>query len=49
MVAFVDKRNGMPVTMILGLLVLPAGAVEPLFFDTNNTGPAPADVPAIKP
>jgi hypothetical protein len=39
----------MLVTMMVGLLALTAGAVEPLFFDTNDTGPPPADVPAIKP
>jgi hypothetical protein len=35
--------------MILGLFTLTAGAADPLFFDTNDTGPPSADVPAIKP
>jgi hypothetical protein len=39
----------MPVTMILGLFALTAGAADPLFFDTNDAGLPPADVPAIKP
>ena len=39
----------MLVMMILGLFALTAGAIDPLFFDTSDTGPAPADVPAIEP
>ena len=34
--------------VILGLVSAGAGA-QPLFFDTNDTGPAPADVLAIRP
>jgi hypothetical protein len=41
--------DGMLVAMIISLFSLAAGAVDPLFFDTNDTGPAPADVPAVKP
>jgi len=39
----------MLVVLIVGLLSLTAGGVEPLFFDTNDTGPSPAGVPSIKP
>jgi len=39
----------MLVAMIVGLLSLTAGDVDPLFFDTNDTGPPPADVPAVGP
>jgi hypothetical protein len=39
----------MLVAMIVGLFSLSAGAAEPLFFDTNDTGPIPAAVPAVKP
>jgi hypothetical protein len=39
----------MLVTMIVVLLSLTAGAVDPLFFDTNDTGPLPAGVASIKP
>jgi hypothetical protein len=39
----------MLIAMIVGLFSLTAGAVDPLFFDTNDTGPAPGGVPAIKP
>jgi hypothetical protein len=39
----------MLVTMIVGLFALTAGTADPLFFDTNDTGPPAADVPTIKP
>jgi outer membrane protein assembly factor BamB len=39
----------MLVTMIVGLCALSAGTADPLFFDTNDTGPPPAEVPTIKP
>jgi hypothetical protein len=39
----------MLVAMIIGFFSLTAGAIEPLFFDTSDTGPPPADVPAVKP
>jgi hypothetical protein len=39
----------MLVAMILGLFAFTVGAVNPLFFDTNDTGQVQADVPAIKP
>ncbi len=39
----------MLVTMIIGLFALTAGAVDPLFFDTNDADLPPADVPIIKP
>jgi hypothetical protein len=42
-------RNGILVTLILGLFALTAGAADPLFFGTNDTGPPPATIPAIKP
>jgi len=37
------------IAAIVGLISVAAGAAEPLFFDTNDTGPAPADVPAVRP
>jgi hypothetical protein len=40
---------GMLVAIIVSLFSLAAGAVDPLFFDTNDTGAVPADVPAIQP
>jgi len=42
-------RDRMLVAMTIGLFSLTAGALEPLFFDTSDTGPAPAGVPAVKP
>jgi hypothetical protein len=39
----------MLVAMIVGVFSLTAGTVDPLFFDTSDTGPPPADVPAVKP
>jgi hypothetical protein len=39
----------MLVTIIVGFFSLSAGAAEPLFFDVNDTGPAPVEVPAVKP
>jgi hypothetical protein len=39
----------MLVTIIVGLLALPAGAIDAVFFDTNDTGSPAADVPAVKP
>jgi outer membrane protein assembly factor BamB len=35
--------------LTVGLLALMAGGGEPLFFDTNDTGLPPANVPTIKP
>ncbi|HPC96623.1 MAG TPA: hypothetical protein PLU87_16885 [Sedimentisphaerales bacterium] len=37
------------VVVIVGLVSVAGAAAEPLFFDTNDTGPAPADVPAVRP
>jgi hypothetical protein len=39
----------MLVAMMIGLFSLTTGATEPLFFNTNDTGPLPAGVPAVKP
>ncbi len=39
----------MPVAMIVCLWVVTAGAVEPLFFDTNDAGVPSPDIPAVKP
>ena len=39
----------MLVVLTAGLLSLMASGGEPLFFDTNDTGLPPADVPTIKP
>jgi hypothetical protein len=39
----------MLVAMIVGFFALTTGAVDPLCFDTNDTGPSPADVPAVEP
>jgi hypothetical protein len=39
----------MLIAMIVGLFSFAAGTVEPLFFDTNDTGLPPAAVPTVKP
>jgi hypothetical protein len=36
-------------TTLVGLFSLTTGAIDPLFFDTNDTGPPPADAPAVEP
>ena len=42
-------RNRVLEAMIIGLFSLTTGATEPLFFNTSDTGPPPANAPAIKP
>jgi hypothetical protein len=44
-----NTRNGILITMVLGLFAITAGATAPLLFDTNDTGQPPPDVPTIKP
>jgi len=42
-------RGTVRVAMIVGLFSLTAGAADPLFFNTSDTGPPPVDVPVIRP
>lgn len=39
----------MLIALIIGIFSATAGAAEPLFFDVNDTGPTPAEVPLVKP
>ncbi len=41
--------SGVLAAMVVGLFSLTAGAIDPLFFDTSDAGPPPADVPTVRP
>lgn len=43
------RWHDIPVTAMAGLVSVAAGAADPAFFDTRDTGPAPADVPVVRP
>ncbi|MEN6427901.1 MAG: hypothetical protein ABFE13_21315 [Phycisphaerales bacterium] len=43
------RWQDMPVAIIVGLVSVAAGGVDPLFFDTHDTGQPSADVPVIRP
>jgi len=44
-----EMRSTAFVALIVGLLSIGASAADPLFFDTNDAGPAAADVPMVQP
>ena len=43
------RWHDIPVTVMVGLVSVAAGTADPVFFDTRDTGPTPADVPVVRP